>query len=113
MTSLRTGTNTLQIERGRWKQQKEEERLCTQCDMNRVENEMHFVVECPKYDQSRKDLFENIKSISKHKWTLGKRDFQERFLLLVNGTGDQFEFSIFSAFQSFLLKAFKQRTVDN
>src|ERR1700722_7820365 len=110
MTSLRTGTNTLQIERGRWKHQ---ERVCTQCQMNRVENEMHFVVECPKYDQSRKELFEIINSISKHKWTLEKRSLKEQFLLLVNGTGDQFELSIFSAVQSFLLKAFKQRTVDN
>jgi hypothetical protein len=113
MTSLRTGTNTLQIERGRWKQQKEEERVCTQCQMNRVENEMHFVVECPKYDRSRKELFENINSISKHKWTLEKRSFKEQFLLLMNGTGDQFELPIFSVFQSFLIKAFKQRIVNN
>src|SRR3569833_4116701 len=44
LTSLRSGSNKLQIERGRWIGQSDFERICEQCDLNHAENEIHFVV---------------------------------------------------------------------
>jgi hypothetical protein len=41
-TALRTGSNTLEIEQGRWKGVKREHRLCKHCNSNQVENEQHF-----------------------------------------------------------------------
>jgi len=110
MTAIRIGTNKLQIERGRWIQQKRLERVCKQCSMNQVENEVHFVLLCPKYEELRQKLFQKIASISKNKWLLEKHPIKHRFVLLVNGTGDNFQLSIFSAFQSFIFRSFKLRT---
>src|SRR5690348_6567208 len=55
MTRLRSGTNDLQIERGRWAKQAVEERLCTQCNLHEVENEHHFLIGCPKYQHLRQE----------------------------------------------------------
>jgi hypothetical protein len=46
MTSLRTGTNSLQIELGRWDKKPEADRTCQQCEVKAVENEKHFVTDC-------------------------------------------------------------------
>ena len=32
-------------------------RTCEQCDMQRVEDEYHFFLECPKYDDLRREYF--------------------------------------------------------
>ena len=37
-------------------------RLCKQCDHNAVEDEIHFLLLCPKFDNAREELFTNIKS---------------------------------------------------
>ena len=42
MFQLRSGTNKLEIERGRYLQLKPEERICNQCNLDVVEDEYHF-----------------------------------------------------------------------
>ena len=32
-----------------------EERICKLCDMNKVEDETHFILECPRYNQIRRE----------------------------------------------------------
>ena len=49
LTSLRSGSNMLEIEKGRWKRVDKDQRLCLQCDMKQVEDEKHFVVACGRY----------------------------------------------------------------
>ena len=109
MTNLRSGTNKLEIERGRWTNTKEEYRVCTRCNLEHVENEYHFVVLCPKYESLRQNLFQKISNISAGKWNLNNLGLHAQFLLLINGTGDSYEMQIFSAFQAFLFRAFKLR----
>ena len=44
-------SHKLHIERGRHLNIPREERLCQLCDMNKVEDEEHFILECPTYNQ--------------------------------------------------------------
>ena len=64
MTSIRTGTNELMIERGRWLQLPVGDRTCVQCSMNQVENKIHFLVICPKYESLRQELFSQVSRLS-------------------------------------------------
>ena len=109
LTNLRSGTNKLEIERGRWKNLKEELRVCTHCNLRHVENEYHFLVLCSKYEALRQSLFQKISDISADKWNLNNLGLHTQFLLLINGTGDSHEMQVFSAVQSFIYRAFKLR----
>jgi len=62
-TSLRSGTNKLEIDMGRRLNLHKTERLCKHCTMNTVEDELHFLVQCPKYNNFRNELYNN-------KWNL-------------------------------------------
>ena len=63
LTSLRSGTNKLRIETGRWKRpiEKEHERLCLQCNNGEVEDEKHFLLRCSRFQDLRIGLFESIR----------------------------------------------------
>ena len=58
-------SHKLRVETGRHQHQDipREERICTHCTLNKVEDENHFVVECPAYDKIRSEHFD--KSFSK------------------------------------------------
>ena len=109
MTTLRSGTNDLMIEKGRWCKMNENDRTCQQCDMKVVESEEHMVAECPRYASERLDLFAQIYHHSNNKFNLLTIDKHQIFLLLINGTGDELEMQIYKLFQSFLVKAFIEK----
>ncbi len=46
---LHSGILPLHLETGRYRGVIEEERICTYCDINKIENEFRFVVYCPLY----------------------------------------------------------------
>ena len=55
---LLTSSHTLHIESGRWNRNPtvpRERRFCFNCD-NKIEDEFHFVFECPLYNQLRTQL---------------------------------------------------------
>ena len=45
-----------------------EQRLCPNCHchLHKVEDEEHFWIECPKYEEERKSLFESASKLSIH-----------------------------------------------
>ena len=45
------------IEVGRFHNISEEQRLCEMCDLSEVENELHFMLHCTKYDELRQVMF--------------------------------------------------------
>jgi len=112
-TSIRTGTNKLEIETGRWNNVEVTQRICKNCDQKVIEDEVHFVVQCPRYTQFRMELFEKICNISNSKWDLNRNSIQDRFILLVNGTQDEWELKIFELFHIYLVKCFKARVEVN
>ena len=109
-TSLRSGTNVLEIEKGRWKGVHRDLRFCNQCDSKAVESEKHFLLSCSKYDTLRSSLFASIYTVSGSKWDLASKSEEERLILLLQGTGDEFENRIFCIFHKFLKRCFASRS---
>ena len=60
---LLSGTLKLHMETGRYKKIPRAERLCNICDLNLLEDEIHFVFVCPRYVVPRKLLFDKVESI--------------------------------------------------
>ena len=107
--SLRSGTNCLEIEKGRHLGISRELRFCKCCDSKAVEDEIHFLMHCPLYNQLREKCFKSILNISGGKWDLKSRPASESFVLLMQGTGDEHEKIIFRIFHCHLKRCFKLR----
>src|SRR3569623_260696 len=54
MTAMRSGTNTLRIETGRWVNEEAEERKCILCAQGSEEDERHALLECACYERERR-----------------------------------------------------------
>jgi len=59
LTQLRTGSNQLRINTGRWCELPVEERICLMC-AKEVETEQHFLLECSYYENERMELFSSV-----------------------------------------------------
>src|SRR5271154_3040397 len=81
-SSLRSGTNVLEIEQGRWKKISRDHRLCNICDSKQVETEKHFILACSRYQVFRNTLYQLIFQLSNGKWDLANRNQDEVFILL-------------------------------
>ena len=57
---IRSGILPLHIESGRWVGTSEENRLCTFCELEEIENEIHFFFYCPFYHDLRLSLFKKV-----------------------------------------------------
>ena len=55
MTMLRSGSNDLRVERGRYEGLAFEERICRFCDSGEVENEEHFLCSCSAWSGLRNE----------------------------------------------------------
>ena len=59
LTKLRLSDHTLAIEKGRHNSINASDRTCSFCP-EQVEDETHFLVKCPIYDCSRKNLLDDV-----------------------------------------------------
>ena len=57
LARFRTSTHNLNIETGRYTKQPVAERKCKMCPNQEVEDEIHFLTECPAYDKPRTLLY--------------------------------------------------------
>ena len=66
---LRISCHKLRMETGRYCRNNSrlnpEDRICTYCDLNEVENECHFLLRCPAYSVEREVLFNSINKVYK------------------------------------------------
>ena len=53
ISKLRGGTLPLSVETGHYTNKPEQQRLCLSCGDGQVENEIHFIFKCPRYDVIR------------------------------------------------------------
>ncbi len=60
ISSFRISAHRLQIELGRFSNTPLSERICKNRSLNLVEDEIHFLCRCPKYDNVRKELFKLV-----------------------------------------------------
>ena len=61
LSKLRCGNHDLAIETGRYKEQAVEGRLCLNC--NKVEDELHFLIECELFTIVRKKFLKDLSEI--------------------------------------------------
>ena len=111
-TALRTGTNKLRVEMGRWKKPKMEplaERICMACMREEVEDEMHFLLSCNCYADLREILFHEIRVESGGKWMIGNLTQESQWKVLMGGTQDKFEGRICELVKKFIRNAYKRR----
>ena len=54
ITKFRISGYNLNIEKGRYENIDRNDRKCTLCNMNEIEDEYHFILQCPIYDTFRK-----------------------------------------------------------
>jgi hypothetical protein len=59
-TKLRTSSHRLQIELGRYQGVP---RMCTKCSSNVIEDELHFLFECSKYDEDGESMMFEITTV--------------------------------------------------
>ena len=57
---LRSGSHHLRVEKGRWKEEQEEDRVCLVCLTGKVENELHFLLDCYVNTRLRQNLDHRI-----------------------------------------------------
>ena len=59
---MRGGSSWLRIETGRWRKEKRKDRICQVCIGEIVEDEKHYLLECPMYVRERAKMFEMIRN---------------------------------------------------
>ena len=111
-TSLRIGSNKLEIDMGRRLNLDKKERLCKNCSTGSVEDELHFLIQCPNYNNLRNELYNKISKVSKNKWKLTNLSNNDAFLILMNGSQDEYQRKIFVILHSYLVKCYKIRLKD-
>ena len=64
LTKLRGGgTAELRVETGRWSGLQREERICKQCTLGEVEDEVHFVLRCEALSEERRNLLRHMELV--------------------------------------------------
>ena len=63
MAQFRLGVLPLKIESGRYQNMPEEQRTCDTCS-NTVENETHFIFDCPQYSATRDILLDSARMLN-------------------------------------------------
>ena len=58
LAKFRLGMFPINIELGRYQRIPREQRFCPLCDLDKVEDELHILFDCPRYCELRKPLFE-------------------------------------------------------
>ena len=83
-TNLRTislGTNGV-LELGRYQGVPRHNRICTKCSSNVIEDELHFLFECSKYDEDRELMLFEITTVCSNFRNLKSKQTDFGFLTL-------------------------------
>ena len=81
LAQLRAGILPLQVEVGRYRNVPLSSRVCELCDSNEVEDEIHFLLVCRRFETQRHILYEKAKSVFP---TFDQEDAISKFVLLMN-----------------------------
>ena len=96
ISKLRLTSHKLRIETGRHENIERNQRICTLCNLNDLEDEFHFVLVCPFYETLRKQLIPRY---------YAQRPSMYKFIELLNTERKKYLCNL----ASFCLKAFEMR----
>jgi hypothetical protein len=99
---IRMSTHKLQIETGRYINVQKEHRICKVCQMNKIETEEHFILECPVYKEQRSMFSEDIKKQT----GLG---IEEGGIQAIKGVFELDDLRILNKFGKFLITCWETR----
>ena len=85
-TKFRISAHRLEIECGRYKNIPISERLCKMCNLGKTEDEIHFMLECPKYDTIRSIYLQQCADLCKNFATLNCKD---QFIFLLSNENEK------------------------
>ena len=74
VTKFRTSAHNLRIEKGRHYKETVDERLCQHCNLNQIEDELHFLLVCPLYKDLRDNMLTQISKCYEYFTNLPQRD---------------------------------------
>ena len=60
LVKLRISSHKLKIETGRYENIPRDEMLCSLCNCNRIEDETHFLLDCPSFSSIREMFFSKL-----------------------------------------------------
>src|SRR3569623_639916 len=83
---LRSGSHHLRVEKGRWKVEQEEDRVCLVCLTGKVENELHFLLDCYVYNRIRQNLYQRVKQSTGYDLNVARED-RDWMLAVMLGPG--------------------------
>ncbi len=63
LSQLRYRVLSLRIETDRFVNESRENRICTLCNENQIEDQLHFVFHCPLYYNNREELYHKARTI--------------------------------------------------
>lgn len=91
LSKFRMSSHKLQIETGRHCNIKVEDRVCKHCNLNVIEDEKHFLMECPLYSTLREKMTEKIKSMCPNVLHLG---IQDQFCWIMSSEIDEIIYAL-------------------
>ena len=103
LAKLRTSTHSLEIEMGRRRNIPSENRLCRQCNLGKVEDELHLVVECPLYEDERKALYDVVEKACPTHFV--SHNHEQKFLYIMSSEDSL----VYNALAKFVYSAMSKR----
>ena len=102
LSKLGLSSFKLAIMTGKWFKTKKEEQISKFCDLSKVEDQTHFLLQCRNYKDLRKGLIDYLISTENINLTFGNK-LEKLKLLFVRGPWDSL-----NALGKFVLKAYKK-----
>ncbi len=84
LTRIRTGTNKLRIETGRWTKEEEVDRKCRTCFSGEIEDETHFLLNCEVYSTLRTRMYNQIETVLNNGIEMVNKTQDEKLVILMN-----------------------------
>ena len=104
LCKMRISDHFLEIEKGRYKNVKREERICHHCNLNEIDDEKHLFLNCTKNITHRENLIKNINDIYPN---IGLKNDEEKIQLFLS-CPDILQFVV-----PFIEKSWSPRKVDS
>ena len=103
ITKIRLSSHNFTINTTKWYNLQEGMKICKNCEKKEIENEIHIIFSCNKYDNIRKKAFNNINEVDNIKLQIGNK-IEKLKLFFAEGS-----LKALNIFRQLLITAFEYR----